>query len=69
VAEEVLVFGGRARYMEPALVNGDVGIVVAPQGRLQLVLAVTVSGETIVGYELTADPARLARLSLAVLAA
>ena len=65
VAEEVAVFGARSRYAAAALINGDVGIVVAPQGRLQLVLAVEFVGERIAAYELIADPARLGVLALA----
>jgi hypothetical protein len=34
-------FSGRARLAQPALVNGAVGIVVAPLGRLLMVLSVT----------------------------
>ena len=67
VAEETVVFGRRARFAAPALVNGSVGIVVALAGRLLLVLAVTVEGERIAEYEVIADPARLRRLELAVL--
>lgn len=67
VATETLVFGRRARWAAPALVDGAVGVVVAPGGRLVLALAVTVVGERIAAYEVIADPARLARLELAVL--
>ncbi|MDX3225679.1 sigma-70 family RNA polymerase sigma factor [Streptomyces sp. ME19-01-6] len=67
VAEEIAAFGRNSRFAEPALVNGAVGIVVAPRGRLRLVLAVTVVGERITAYELIADPARLHQLDLAVL--
>jgi RNA polymerase sigma-70 factor (ECF subfamily) len=62
-----LVLGPRARFAEPALVNGMVGAVIAPHGRLQLVLAVTVTSGRVAGYDVIADPARLARLELAVL--
>ena len=65
VAEEVAVFGARSRYAAAALVDGDVGIVVAPHGQLQLVLAVEFAGERIAAYELIADPARLSALNLA----
>jgi RNA polymerase sigma-70 factor (ECF subfamily) len=65
VAEEVTVFGARSRYAAAALVDGDVGIVVAPHGRLQLVLAVEYAGDRIAAYELIADPSRLAQLELA----
>jgi RNA polymerase sigma-70 factor (ECF subfamily) len=67
VAEEIVVFGQNSRFAEAALVDGGVGVLVAPRGRLQLALAVTVIGEQITGYELIADPARLRRLDLAVL--
>jgi RNA polymerase sigma factor (sigma-70 family) len=67
VSEEIAAFGSNARFAEVALVNGAVGIVVAPRGRLLLALAVTIEGERIAGYELIADPARLHELDLAVL--
>ncbi|HLH23282.1 MAG TPA: sigma-70 family RNA polymerase sigma factor [Chloroflexota bacterium] len=67
VAEEIVVFGRNARFAAPALVNGAVGVVVAPHGRLLLALAVRIEGEQIAEYELIADPARLQQLDLAVL--
>ncbi|MEU8782283.1 sigma factor [Streptomyces sp. NPDC048637] len=67
VAEGTLVFGRKARFAAPALVNGTVGIVVAPRGRLLLALTLTVEGERITTYEVIADPARLRQLDLAVL--
>lgn len=53
--------GRRSQFAEPALVNGAVGVVVAPGGRLLLALTVTIEGKKI------ADPARLQQLDLAVL--
>ncbi len=67
VARQTLVLGPRARYAEPALVNGAVGAVVAPHGRLLIVLAVTVRGDHITRYEVIADPVRLRRVDLVVL--
>ncbi len=67
VAEEIVVFGRNARFADLALVNGAVGLVVAPRGRLRLALEFTVEDGQIAGYELIADPARLRRLDLAVL--
>jgi RNA polymerase sigma-70 factor (ECF subfamily) len=67
VAEETRGNAPRARYARPALVNGSVGLVVAPRGRLLFALALAVEGEKITEIEVTADPARLARLDLAVL--
>lgn len=66
VAEEMLVFGGRARYGEVALVNGATGVVIAPGGRLRAALTITVRGDRVTAYEVIADPARLRDLDLAV---
>ncbi|MEU0536782.1 sigma-70 family RNA polymerase sigma factor [Amycolatopsis tolypomycina] len=67
VAEETQVFGKRARFAEAALLDGAVGVVVAPHGRLVLALAVTVEGERVAAYEVIADPARLAALHVRLL--
>jgi len=49
-------------------VDGAVGIVFAPAGRLQIVLALTVSPERrITAIDVIGDPDRLRRLRLAVL--
>jgi RNA polymerase sigma factor (sigma-70 family) len=58
---------GRARAARPALVNGEVGVVVAPRGRLLMVLGFTISGGKIVEIDAIADPERLRQLDLAVL--
>ena len=58
----------RAADSELALVNGDVGVVFAPAGRLQIVLAFTVSpARRVTAIDVIADPGRLRRLRLAVL--
>jgi hypothetical protein len=49
------------------LVDGAVGIVVAPKGKLALVLRFNVAGDKITEIDIEADPPRLSRLSLAVL--
>ena len=67
VAEEIVVFGRTARFADLALVDGAVGLLVAPRGRLLTALTFTVSGDQITGYQLIADPARLRQLDLAVL--
>ncbi|QKV76259.1 sigma-70 family RNA polymerase sigma factor [Amycolatopsis sp. Hca4] len=69
VAEGTQVFGKRARFAEAALVDGRVGVVVAPRGRLVLALAVTVEGERVAAYEVIAEPARLAALHVTPLSA
>ena len=58
---------GRARSAQPALVNGAVGVVLAPRGRLLMVLSFTIARGKIVAIDAVADPARLRQLDLAVL--
>ncbi|HEU0115617.1 MAG TPA: sigma-70 family RNA polymerase sigma factor [Thermomicrobiales bacterium] len=58
---------GGARAARPALVNGAVGVVVAPRGRLLMVLDFTIEDAKIVAVDVVADPERLRRLDLAVL--
>jgi RNA polymerase sigma-70 factor (ECF subfamily) len=60
-------FSGRAQAARPALVNGKVGVVVAPQGRLLLVLNVSIENGRIAGLEAVSDPDHLAKLELAAL--
>jgi hypothetical protein len=60
-------FSGRARFAQPALVNGVVGAVWAPGGRLRVVFGFTVRGGKIAEIDAIADPARLRQLDLAVL--
>ncbi len=57
----------RATSAGPALVNGAVGIVVAPRGRLLLALCLKMKGEKIVEIEVIGEPERLRQLDLAVL--
>jgi len=58
---------GGARAARPALINGAVGVVVAPRGQLLMVLGFTISGGKIVEIDAIADPARLRQLDLTVL--
>ena len=67
VAKGALAFSGRARFAQPALVNGAVGVVVAPPGRLFVVLHLTIRQGRIAGIDVIADPERLRDLDLAVL--
>jgi RNA polymerase sigma factor (sigma-70 family) len=68
VARRALMAGSnRARFAELALVDGAVGVLIAPRGRLRLVLRFTFEHEKIASIEVIADPARLDGLDLAVL--
>ena len=57
----------RVRFTQPALVNGTVGLVMAPLGRLFLVLGFTIQGDRITEIDIIAAPDRLRTLDLAVL--
>src|SRR5262245_9035889 len=67
VAKNALAFSRRAPFAQVALVNGIAGIVVAPNGRLRIVLAFTIRRGTIVEIDVVADPERLRHLVLGVL--
>jgi RNA polymerase sigma-70 factor (ECF subfamily) len=68
VARGAVMASGDAARSQLALVDGAVGIVSAPGGRLETVLALKVSAERrITAIDVIADPARLRRLRLAVL--
>lgn len=58
---------GRARAAQPALVDGTVGVIVAPRGRLVMVIRCTIVNGKIVSMDAIADPKRLRQLDLAVL--
>src|SRR5262249_50825234 len=58
---------GGARAARPALVDGAVGVVIAPRGRLLMVLRFTVAGGKITEIEAVSNPERLRGLELAVI--
>ena len=64
-AEQAVSYGKGARYARPALVNGSVGIIVAPRGKLFRALVCAFANGKIARMEVIGDPARLAGLELA----
>jgi RNA polymerase sigma factor (sigma-70 family) len=67
VARGALTFSDRVRFAQLGLVDGGVGIIIAPQDHLFLVLRLAVVGDKIVKIEVIADAVRLKHLELAVL--
>jgi RNA polymerase sigma factor (sigma-70 family) len=68
VAKGALLSSERAARSGLAMVDGSVGIVYAPAGRLEIVLVLTASAERkITAIDIVADPDRLHRLDLAML--
>ena len=66
-AKQALAFARGAAVARPALVDGSVGIVVAPRGRLTRAISFTFKRGKIAQINVIADPERLASLALAVL--
>jgi len=60
-------FARGAAFARPALVDGGVGLVIAPRGRLFRVLKFTFSGQKIAHIDIVSDPVRLHAIDLAVL--
>jgi len=67
IGRRALAYGARAGDARLALVNGSVGFVVAPYGRLAFALAFTFADDRIVRVDLVADPERLHTLTVAPL--
>jgi RNA polymerase sigma-70 factor (ECF subfamily) len=66
-AKGAIAFSQAVRFARPALVDGAVGLVLAPRGRLYRALRFTIAGGKIVEVEVIGDAERLRRLDLAVL--
>lgn len=58
---------GRAQAAQSALVNGSVGVIAAPRGRLLYVIEFTIRHGKIAEIDLISDPSRIRQLDLAVL--
>jgi len=67
VVRGALAGSGRSRFAQAALVNGAVGIVLAPRGQLTIALTFSFGHGKITEIEVIADPERLGKLDVAVL--
>ena len=65
-AKQAVAFGQLARLVRPALVNGAIGVVMAPRGRLTRALTFTIANGKISEIEVIGDPARLGQLDVAI---
>jgi RNA polymerase sigma-70 factor, ECF subfamily len=59
-------FSGRAQNARSVLVDGAVGVVVAPRGELRVVLNVTIADGKILAIEAVGDRTRLSQMNLGV---
>jgi len=66
-AKQAVAFGHLAQLVRPALVNGAIGVVMAPRGRLVRALRFTIAGgNKITEIEVIGDPARLGELDVSI---
>jgi RNA polymerase sigma-70 factor (ECF subfamily) len=65
-AKQLIAMSRGLRFVEPALVNGSVGLILATGGKLSRVLTFTFTNAKIARLEVIGDPARLRELDIAV---
>ena len=65
-AKGAVAYGHLARLTQPALVNGAIGVVVAPRGRLVRALRFTIANGKITEIEVIGNPARLGELDVSL---
>jgi RNA polymerase sigma-70 factor (ECF subfamily) len=65
-AKQAVAYGQLARLVRPALVNGAIGVVMAPRGRLSRALTFTIANGKITEIEVIGDPARLGELDVSI---
>ena len=63
-AKGAVAYGHLARLVRPALVNGAIGVVMAPRGRLSRALTFKIANGKITEIEVIGDPARLGELDV-----
>lgn len=65
-AKGAVAYGHLAKLTQPALVDGAIGVVVAPQGRLVRALRFTIADGKITEMEIIGNPARLGELDVSM---
>ena len=65
-AKGAVAYGHLAKLTQPALVNGAIGVVVAPQGRLVRALRFAIANGKITEMEIIGNPARLGELDVSM---
>ena len=60
-------FARLARFVQPAVINGNVGLVFAAGGKLSRALTFTIVSDKIVAVEILAEPVRVQALNIAIL--
>ena len=65
-AKGAVTYGHMARLTQPALVDGAIGVVVAPHGRLTRALRFTIANGKITEIEVIGNPARLGEMEVSI---
>jgi RNA polymerase sigma-70 factor (ECF subfamily) len=66
-AKAAVAFSRQVQSSQAAILDGSVGVILAPQGRLFRALRFTFAGGKIAGVDVISDPARLSKLDVSVL--
>jgi RNA polymerase sigma-70 factor, ECF subfamily len=66
-SKQLLAFSQGLRFVQMALINGAVGLILAPRGKLSRVVIFTFANDKVTRLEVIGDPVRLGELDIAVL--
>jgi len=66
-AKQFIAMSRGMRFVQPALIDGSVGLIFAPGGKLSRALTLTFTNSKVTQAEVIGDPARLGKLDIAVL--
>lgn len=66
-AKRFIALSRGVRYVQPALIDGSVGLIFAPRGKLSKAMILTFTNAKITRVEVIGDPDRLRKLDIAVL--
>lgn len=64
-AKQLIALSRGLRFVQPALINGSAGLILAPRGKLSRVLTFTFANDKVTRVEVIGDPARLRELDIA----
>jgi RNA polymerase sigma-70 factor (ECF subfamily) len=66
-AKQFIAMSRGLQFVQPALIDGSVGLILAPRGKLSRVLTFTFTSARIARLEVIGDPVRLRQLEIAML--
>lgn len=66
-AKQFIALSRGLRFVQPALIDGSIGLILAPRGKLSKAMTFTFTNDKVTRIEVLGDPARLRELDIAVL--